>query len=508
MPLLTDKVKLNSTGVDGLSDVSNWYDFGDGSNIGDQAVHFNRTNFLYVQSSTKVHVFNKTTKESSTTNIPGLVNIDFISDTLAVGITNSGIFKIAVSGSTLTPGTVTDLEQTTPLVGGSGGLNRSSLNFVVGLSSTQAAVLCQYSTTDNFFYYSFAAVNISGSTPSVGAVTTIYAGGQYQSIQWRGHTKRNGNQFIAAGVHGSSNGQSKVFLLAANGTTISHNELASGSANTTGVGRQSNSYLHPQNEGRKLDFVPVAGDSSGGTFAAPYFQGYYPNILAVTFTDTTTAAGFSTMSSRGGSPQSNRNWFSSLTPFTTTENNGYYFLFRFTNTGSNTRLERYGARIERTSSTSVSINWSSNTRSDPTFASATNHPAVPIGNDKINEFHFDRSSSTATPSAKIRKWTITTPGTSNWNLSNTIEQNDLPNSSSAPNEFCMSNIGTQPLIKGDYEYLFETDVYTKSNDNWDTYIPGRISAFIPYTTHSSIRVIDDDFALVFSSVGTKIQEMR
>lgn len=502
MPLLTDKVKLNSTGVDGLSDVANWYDFGDGQNVGDHAVHFNRTNFLYVQSSTKVHVFDKTTKESSTTNIPGLINIDFISDTLAVGITNTGIFKIAVSGSTLTPGTVTDLAQT------AGGLTRSALNYVVGLSSTQAAVLCQYNSSDHFYYYSFAAVNISGSTPSVGAVTTIYAGGQYQNIQWRGHTKRNGKQFIAAGVHGSSNGQSKVFLLAANGTTISHNELRSGSSNTTGIGRQDNALLYPQNQGRQLAFVPVEGDSSGGTFAAPYFQSYYPNILAVTFTDTTTAAGFSTMSSKSGASQSNKNWFSSITPFTTTANNGYYFLFRFTQTGSHSRLERYGARIERTSSSSVSITWASNSRSDQTYASTTNHPAKPIGDNKINEFHFERSNSTSVPNNRIRKWTVANPHLSSWNITNSQIQSSLPNSSGSPNEFCMANIQTQPFIKGDYEYLFETDVYTKSDDNWESYTPGRISAFIPYSTPSSIRLVDENLAIVFSTLGLKVQEIR
>ena len=61
-------------------------------------------------------------------------------------------------------------------------------------------------------------------------------------------------------------------------------------------------------------------------------------------------------------------------------------------------------------------------------------------------------------------------------------------------------------------FNFETDFFAKSNDNYNTQVPGRINAYIPYEGSGeygvgSVRVVNANLAIVFDSNGTKIVEV-
>ena len=460
--------------------------------------HFNRTDYVYIQDGTVIYVWDKTNKTTSSTTFSGLTHISFISDTLAVGCAGNGdVFKITVNGTTLTKGNVATLPSTANSLDSSFGSNK-----VVGLSSTQAAVLTQYRSSDSFHYWSFAAVDISGSTPSIGSVTTVYAGGQYQNINWNGARVRNGNQFIANGKHGSSNGDSFSGLFYVNGTSLSYTKFDS--TRSTGGPQPRDPGLPPSlNEGDSLSWIPYG--ATEGYYVGPLMSsGNYPNLAVVGFANTTSATLASSMTqlSPSGAGQASTSYLNRVSPVTTTTNNGQYYVFQYiTYTDANRNYYRYLYRVQN-NSLSVDNN---------NYFSTSNHDAS-VGysiydlqsNNEFLNFYLDRDSNTQAMRSEVRRVTINTSNDTFTN--NTIRTNSLPTSGS--DKVGMSTIPTYPLIKDGYQYLLEQDFYAKSNDNWVSHTPGRLNAYIPYGENDRrVRVIDDNLAIVFSATGTRMMEI-
>ena len=496
----TTAAAITAAGVGG-SDPITYYSL-TSDNISTSAKHFDRTDYLYIQDGTKVYVWDKTNKTGSVTTITGLNSIDFISDTLAVGSSSSGIFKITVSGTTLTKGTQADLPATSGGYSHYGGLEKA-----VGLSSTQAAILTCYwnPAPDYYFHYAFAAVDISGSTPSIGTLAFYTTSKQYSNITWHGARARNGNQFIATGNHTHSTGNSFTGLFHASGTTLSHTVLDGTTGSTKGPNNSDMRQAYPYNQGYALSFVPNAANSAYFV-GAHISSGGYPRLAATGFANTTdaTSAGF-TVQSISGSQQTSTSYLNRISPIPTTTNNGEYYIYQYQAYAPSAK-NIYRVIFRVTSGTTVSVNTSSMISTAP-HTTDTDSYIYPIASSNTFLNFFDaRGSTTENMQPQVRLFTI---NTSNHSITSQNKQT-LPTSGSIRSTMC--TIPTQPLVKSSYLYNFETNFYAKSNDNYDTQVPGRINAYIPYESSGeygvgSVRVVSANLAIVFDSNGTKMVEV-
>tara|TARA_R110000803_G_scaffold201485_1_gene266299 strand:+ start:243 stop:1778 length:1536 start_codon:yes stop_codon:yes gene_type:complete len=484
----TTAAAITAAGVGG-ADVIKYYDLPE--NISNSSTrHFIRTNYIYMQDGTKVVVWDKVNKTSTSTTITGLKHLSFISDTLAVGISTTGIFKVSVSGTTLTKGTETTLPAT------ANSLNRASVDIAVGLSSTQAAVLCSYSSTDNFPEWSFAAVDISGSTPSIGTITSVYVGGQYQSVTWHGARVRNGNQFIATGKHNHSSGEHFGAGFYVSGTTLSYDRFIFGGGSTSGPTTSDFGLPYPLNEADALPFVP--NPAIDGYFAGPYLTGY-PNLMSVGFSNTSSAAVSQANQSPSGALQATHSAFNRATPVTTTTNNGeYYILHAGSYTQTNRLVYRYLYRVQANNALSNHGDYNTAAYDQNTSCSILDIPST----DYYLDFFDTRSNNTSPMQSGVRKTTI---NTSNNTFSNSLQTNSLPTSGSSV--FTMTTLMTLPMTYNGELYLFEQDFYSKSDDEFDNHTPGRVQAYVPYQNVEEIRVIGANLAIAFSTAGTKMVEV-
>ncbi len=462
------------------------------------ARHHIRTNYIYIQQGSKIYTWHRANKTAgSVTTITGLTHMMFISDTLAVGCSNNGMFKITINGDTITAGTQTNFPSITNYYAA------HSQSKVVGLSSTQAAILTSYRDGDSYYYWAFAAVDISGSAPSIGTMTLVYASGRYQSTTWFGSRVRNGNQFIATGRHAHSTGANFGGIFHVSGTTINYTQFTGQTGSQKGPGGTDFGLPFPYNEGDALSWLP--NPSATGYYVGPHNTGY-PNLATIGFANTTSAttANSYAMLSPSGAPQTNRNNLERITPITTTTNNGQYYVLQYTAyavTGRNIYRALY-----RVQSNSLSVD-NNNIFSSSNFTTDTNSSLydIPSTNTYLN-FYDDRSASTDAMNPRVRLFTI---NTSNHTHTSSLKQT-LPTSGSTRST--MSTIPTMPLLKNNYLYNFEQDFYAKSNDYYNTQNPGRISAYIPYSTAESygiesVRVIEANLAIVFDSNGTKMVEV-
>ena len=493
----TTAAAITAAGV-GASDPITFYNLTSDSLSSSSARHFIRTNYIYIQQGTKIYTWHRANKTAgSVTTITGLTHMSFISDTLAVGVSTTGMFKIAINGETITAGTQTNYPSSGSLIAVHSGAR------AVGLSSTQAAVLTQYRDSDSFYYWAFAAVDISGSTPSIGTMTTIYTGGRYQSVHWHGARVRNGNQFIATGRHGHSTGASFGGIFHVSGTTLNYTQFTGQTGSTKGPGGTDFGLPFPYNEGDALSWLP--NPSATGYYVGPHNSGY-PNIGTIGFANTTSAATANNFAilSPSGAPQINSFHLFRATPISTTTNNGQYWVLQYTayaNTGRNIYRALY-----RVQSNSLSVD-NNNIFSSTNFTTDTNSSLydIPSTNTYLN-FYDDRSSSTDAMSPRVRLFTI---NTTNHTQTSSLKQT-LPTSGS--NNITMCTIPTRPLLKNSYLYNFEQDFYAKSNDYYNTQTPGRINAYIPYANSEangveSVRTIEANLAIVFDSNGTKMVEV-
>jgi len=496
----TTAAAITAAGV-GASDPITYYSL-TSDNVSTSAKHFDRTDYLYIQNGTKVYVWDKTNKTGSVTTITGLNSIDFISDTLAVGTSTSGIFKITVSGTTLTKGTQADLPSTSGGYSHYGGMEKA-----VGLSSTQAAILTMYWTPspDSYFHYAFAAVDISGSTPSIGTLSFYTTSNQYQNINWHGARVRNGNQFIATGNHGHSTGNSFTGLFHVSGTTLNHTVVNAQTGSNYGPNGSDMRQAYPYNQGYALSYIPNAANE--GYFVGAHLSGSgYPNLAATGFANTTdaTSAGF-TILSPSGAPQCSNSYLNRISPIPTTTNNGQYYIYQYQAYAISAKTI-YRAIYRVQSGTTVSVNNGSIFSTNPhtTDTDSFNFP-ISSTNTFLN-FCDTRGNNSDAMQPVVKLFTI---DTSSHSLSQQTKQT-LPTSGSIRSTMC--TIPTQPLVKGGYLYNFETDFYAKSNDNYDTQVPGRINAYIPYDGSGeygvgSVRAVSANLAIVFDSNGTKIVEV-
>ena len=484
----TTAAAITAAGVGG-ADVVKYYDLP--VNLGESSTrHFDRTNYVYMQDSANVVVWDKANKTSTSTTITGLKHLSFISDTLAVGVSNSGIFKVSVSGTTLTKGTETTLPAT------ANSLSRTSVDIAVGLSSTQAAVLCSYSSSDNFPYWSFAAVNISGSTPSIGTITSVYVGGQYQNLTWWGARVRNGNQFIATGKHNHSSGEHFGAGFYVSGTTLSYDRFIFGGGSTSGPTTYDFGLPYPLNEADALPFVP--NTLTEGHFAGPYLTGY-PNLMRVGFSNTSSATVVKSHNSPSGALQATHSAFNRATPVSTTTNNGeYYILHAASYTQNNRLVRRYLYRIQSNGTLSSHGDYNTAAYDQNTSCSILDIPST----NYYLDFFDTRSNNTDPMQGGVRKTTI---NTSNDTFSSSVQTNTLPTSGSSV--FTMATLMTLPMVYNGDLYLFEQDFYAKSDDEFDNYVPGRVQAYVPYQAVEHIRVIDANLAIAFSDVGAKMLEV-
>ena len=491
---------ITAAGVGG-SDPITYYSL-TSDNVSTSAKHFDRTSYLYIQQGTKVYVWDKTNKTASVTTITGLNSMDFISDTLAVGTSTSGIFKITVSGTTLTKGTQADLPSTSGGYSHYGGLEKA-----VGLSSTQAAILTCYwnPAPDYYFHYAFAAVDISGSTPSIGTLAFYTTSNQYQNINWHGARARNGNQFIATGNHGHSTGNSFTGLFHVSGTTLNHTVVSGQTGSNYGPNGSDMRQAYPYNQGYALSYIPNAANE--GYFVGAHLSGSgYPNLAATGFANTTsaTSAGF-TILSPSGAPQCSNSYLNRVSAIPTTTNNGQYYILQYQAYAVSAKTI-YRAIYRVQSGTTVSVNNGSIISTNPhtTDTDSYIHP-IASSNTFLNFFDA-RGSTSDNMQAQVRFFTV---DTSNHAISYSA-RNNLPTSGSIRSTMC--TIPTQPLVKGSYLYNFETDFYAKSNDLYATQTPGRINAYIPYESSGeygvgSVRVVSANLAIVFDQNGTKIVEV-
>jgi len=496
----TTAAAITAAGV-GASDPITYYSL-TSDNVSTSAKHFDRTDYLYIQQGTKVYVWDKTNKTGSVTTITGLNSIDFISDTLAVGTSTSGIFKITVSGTTLTKGTQADLPSTSGGYSHYGGMEKA-----VGLSSTQAAILTMYWTPspDSYFHYAFAAVDISGSTPSIGTLSFYTTSNQYQNITWHGARVRNGNQFIATGNHGHSTGNSFTGLFHVSGTTLNHTVVSAQTGSNYGPNGSDMRQAYPYNQGYALSYIPNAANE--GYFVGAHLSGSgYPNLAATGFSNTTdaTSAGF-TILSPSGAPQCSNNYLNRVSAIPTTTNNGQYYILQYQAYAVSAK-NIYRAIYRVQSGTTVSVNNGSIVSTAP-HTTDTDSFIYPISSSNTFLNFFDsRGNNSDAMQPVVKLFTI---DTANHALSQQTKQT-LPTSGSIRSTMC--TIPTQPLVKSGYLYNFETDFYAKSNDNYDTQIPGRINAYIPYATSGeygvgSVRAVSANLAIVFDQNGTKIVEV-
>lgn len=496
----TTAAAITAAGV-GASDPITYYSLTT-NNISTSANHFDRTDYLYIRHGANVYVWDKTNKTASVTTITGLNSMDFISDTLAVGTSTSGIFKITVNGTTLTKGTQADLPSTSGGYSHYGGQEKA-----IGLSSTQAAILTMYWTPapDYYFHYAFAAVDISGSTPSIGTLQFSTTSNQYQNINWHGARVRNGNQFIATGNHGHSSGPSFTGLFHVSGTTLNKTIVNSQTGSSYGPNNSDFRQAYPYNQGYALSYIPNQADSA--YFVGAHLSGSgYPNLAATGFANTTdaTSAGF-TILSPSGAPQCNNSYINRVSPITTSTNNGQYYILQYQNYATSQK-QIYRALYRVTSGTTVAVDNSNIYTTNPHDTNTDSYIYNISGADTFLNFFDARGSTTENMQPQVRLGTI---NTSNHTLANQAKQT-LPTSGSIRSTMC--TIPTQPLSKSGYLYNFETDFFAKSNDNYNTQVPGRINAYIPYEGSGeygvgSVRVVNANLAIVFDSNGTKIVEV-
>ena len=131
-----------------------------GVKLSDNFSHWVTSDLIIIRDGTTVYVINKATKTlANTYTYSGLVDFKVFDDTLAVGCTNSVVFKVTISGTTLTRGTDSNaLPTTNP---GNTSYSSGTIQIVCVMSATQAVIGANYRESGGVEGASIAAAKIS-----------------------------------------------------------------------------------------------------------------------------------------------------------------------------------------------------------------------------------------------------------------------------------------------------------------------------------------------------------
>jgi hypothetical protein len=212
-------------------------------------VEFNMYNYFYWETtdlillkySSTVYVFNKTSKTIVNTYVySGLIAFDVLSDTVAIGCTNSVIFKVDISGDTLTKGT-----DSSPISTTNGSWYGGAIGGLMGTSITQAFIAINFSGASGQNACSASAIDISGAIPTVGTQLTPQASIQnYQSTTFKSFKKISIDQCIVSYRTSGSAGSNFIWLLRGVGTTLTQGDIVNTGGSQYGYGAQRDIGQH------------------------------------------------------------------------------------------------------------------------------------------------------------------------------------------------------------------------------------------------------------------------
>jgi hypothetical protein len=212
-------------------------------------VEFNMYNYFYWETTdlilvkylSTVYVFNKTSKTIVNTYIySGLTAFDVLSDTVAIGCTPSVIFKVDISGDTLTKGA-----DSSPISTTNGSWYGGDIDGLMGTSTTQAFIAISFSGASGQTACSASAVDISGSIPTVGTQLTPQASSQsYQGTSFRSFKKISTDQCVVTYRTSGSYGSNFIWLLRGVGTTLTQGNIGTTDGSQYGYGAQKDMGQH------------------------------------------------------------------------------------------------------------------------------------------------------------------------------------------------------------------------------------------------------------------------